>query len=160
MTDCHPAHPGATARFALPADVSVRAANLACVHEHICHGRGKSRQRARNGQTPPFGRVGCAVRCAAAIHFAVTFAHFSEYLLYGVFFLIISWAQAIWAAVVLWRPSKLWLRGSISWFAAPPQPRPATRDAPHEFPNGTLGHAFVLGACHPRWRTPADVRID
>lgn len=50
-------------------------------------------------------------------------------------------------------------RGSISWLAAPPQPRPATRDAPHEFPNGTLGHAFVLGACHPRWRTPADVRI-
>src|SRR5215472_14069969 len=46
---------------------------------------------------------------AAAIHFAVTFAHFSEYVLYGVFFLIISWAQAIWAAVVLWRPSKLWL---------------------------------------------------
>jgi hypothetical protein len=38
-------------------------------------------------------------------------------------------------------------------------PIPATRDAPHEFPNGTLGHAFVLGACHPRWRTPADVRI-
>ena len=50
-------------------------------------------------------------------------------------------------------------RGSISWFAAPLQPRPATRDAPHGFPNGTLGHAFVLGACHPRWRTPADVRI-
>jgi hypothetical protein len=46
---------------------------------------------------------------AAAIHFAVTFAHFSEYLLYGVFFLIISWAQAIWAVVVLWRRSKLWL---------------------------------------------------
>src|SRR5215472_14848390 len=46
---------------------------------------------------------------AAAIHFAVTFQHFSEYTLYGVFFLIISWAQAIWAAVVLWRPSKLWL---------------------------------------------------
>src|SRR5215469_11469796 len=46
---------------------------------------------------------------AAAIHFAVTFSHFSEYLLYGVFFLIISWAQAIWAAVVLWRPSRSWL---------------------------------------------------
>jgi hypothetical protein len=46
---------------------------------------------------------------AAAIHFAVTFSHFSEYTLYGVFFLIISWAQAIWAAVVLWRPSRLWL---------------------------------------------------
>src|ERR1700746_1465286 len=46
---------------------------------------------------------------AAAIHFAVTFGHFSEYVLYGVFFLVISWAQAIWAAVVLWRPSRPWL---------------------------------------------------
>jgi hypothetical protein len=46
---------------------------------------------------------------AAAIHFAATFEHFNEYLLYGVFFLIISWAQAIWAPVVLWWPSKLWL---------------------------------------------------
>ena len=46
---------------------------------------------------------------AAAIHFAVVFEHFNEYALYGVFFLIISWAQAIWAAVVLWRPSRLWL---------------------------------------------------
>src|SRR5262250_3463333 len=45
---------------------------------------------------------------AAAIHFAVTFAHFRQYVLYGVFFLIIAWAQAIWAPVVLWRPSKLW----------------------------------------------------
>jgi hypothetical protein len=46
---------------------------------------------------------------AAAIHFAVTFEHFNEYVLYGVFFLIISWAQMIWAAVVVWRPSRLWL---------------------------------------------------
>lgn len=46
---------------------------------------------------------------AAAIHFAVTFDHFSEYVLYGVFFLVVSWAQAIWAAVVMWRPSRLWL---------------------------------------------------
>ncbi len=46
---------------------------------------------------------------AAAIHFAVTFEHFSEYVLYGVFFLIIAWAQLIWAAVVVWRPSRLWL---------------------------------------------------
>ena len=46
---------------------------------------------------------------AAAIHFAVTFEHFSEYVLYGVFFLVIAWAQAIWAAVVLWRPSRPWL---------------------------------------------------
>jgi hypothetical protein len=46
---------------------------------------------------------------AAAIHFAVIFEHFAEYALYGAFFLIISWAQMIWAAVVLWRPSRLWL---------------------------------------------------
>src|SRR5215472_18977785 len=46
---------------------------------------------------------------AAAIHFAVTFEHFNEYVLYGVFYLLISWAGAIWAPVVLWRPSKLWL---------------------------------------------------
>jgi hypothetical protein len=46
---------------------------------------------------------------AAAIHFAVVFEHFSEYVLYGVFFLVISWAQAIWAAVVYWRPSRSWL---------------------------------------------------
>ena len=46
---------------------------------------------------------------AAAIHFAVIFEHFTEYALYGVFFLVISWAQLIWAAIVLWRPSRLWL---------------------------------------------------
>ena len=46
---------------------------------------------------------------AAAIHFAVIFEHFNEYVLYGAFFLIISWARAIWAAVVLWRPSRTWL---------------------------------------------------
>ena len=46
---------------------------------------------------------------AAAIHFAVVFEHFAEYVLYGVFFLVISWAQVIWPAVLLWRPSRLWL---------------------------------------------------
>jgi len=46
---------------------------------------------------------------AAAIHFAVIFEHFAEYALYGVFFLVIAWAQMIWAAVVLRRPSRLWL---------------------------------------------------
>jgi hypothetical protein len=40
---------------------------------------------------------------AAVIHFAVTFEHFAEYTLYGVFFLAISWAQVIWPAVLLWR---------------------------------------------------------
>jgi hypothetical protein len=46
---------------------------------------------------------------AAAIHFAVVFEHFTEYALYGVFFLVVSWAQLIWPAVLLWRPSRLWL---------------------------------------------------
>src|SRR5579859_363748 len=46
---------------------------------------------------------------AAAIHFAVVFEHFAEYALYGAFFLVISWAQLIWPAVLLLRPSRLWL---------------------------------------------------
>jgi hypothetical protein len=46
---------------------------------------------------------------AAAIHFAVVFEHFVEYALYGVFFLVIAWAQMVWPAVLLWRPSRLWL---------------------------------------------------
>ena len=46
---------------------------------------------------------------AAAIHFGVVFEHFAEYTIYGVFFLIISWAQLIWPAALLWRPSRLWL---------------------------------------------------
>ena len=46
---------------------------------------------------------------AAAIHFAVVFEHFADYTLYGVFFLVISWAQVIWPAILLWRPSRLWL---------------------------------------------------
>jgi hypothetical protein len=46
---------------------------------------------------------------AAAIHFAVVFGHFAQYALYGAFFLVISWAQLIWPAVLLWRPWRLWL---------------------------------------------------
>ena len=46
---------------------------------------------------------------AAAIHFAVTFEHFNKYLLYGVFFLVIAWAQLIWAAVAAWRLPRWWL---------------------------------------------------
>jgi hypothetical protein len=50
---------------------------------------------------------------AAAIHFAVVFAHFEEYTLYGVFFLVLSWAQLIWPAVLVWRPSRPWLWAGI-----------------------------------------------
>ena len=46
---------------------------------------------------------------AATIHFAVVFEHFTEYALYGVFFLVVAWAQMIWPVVLLWRPSRLWL---------------------------------------------------
>jgi predicted MFS family arabinose efflux permease len=46
---------------------------------------------------------------AAAIHFAVVFEHFEEYALYGVFFLVLSWAQLIWPVVLVWRPSRPWL---------------------------------------------------
>ena len=35
---------------------------------------------------------------AAAIHFAVMFEHFGEYFLYGVFFLVLAWAQLVWPA--------------------------------------------------------------
>ena len=50
---------------------------------------------------------------AAAIHFAVLFGHFTEDTLYGVFFLVLSWAQLIWPAVLLWRPSRPWLSAGI-----------------------------------------------
>ena len=46
---------------------------------------------------------------AAAIHFAVVFEHFTEDTLYGVFFLVLSWAQLIWPVVLVWRPSRPWL---------------------------------------------------
>ena len=55
---------------------------------------------------------------AAAIHFAVTFEHFAEYTLYGVFFLVISWAQVIWPVILLWRPSRRWLWLGIAGNAA------------------------------------------
>jgi hypothetical protein len=55
---------------------------------------------------------------AAAIHFAVVFEHFAEYTLYGVFFLVISWAQIVWPVILLWRPSRLWLWLGIAGNAA------------------------------------------
>ena len=47
---------------------------------------------------------------AAAIHFAVVFEHFAEYTLYGVFFLVLSWAQLIWPSVVPMSP----MAGSVA----------------------------------------------
>ena len=67
--------------------------------------------RATPGTARPYLLGGLAAPSvgAAAIHFAVIFEHFDEYVLYGAFFLVLSWAQMIWAAVVLWRPSRPWL---------------------------------------------------
>ncbi len=42
------------------------------------------------------------------IHFAVTFEHFDEYSLYGVFFLVLAWAQLVWPAVLVALPSLTW----------------------------------------------------
>jgi hypothetical protein len=45
---------------------------------------------------------------AAAIHFAVTFEHFGEYSLYGVFFLVLAWAQLVWPVVLNALPFLAW----------------------------------------------------
>ena len=55
------------------------------------------------------GALASLSAAAAAIHFAVVFEHFKDYTLYGVFFLVLAWAQLIWPAVLLWRPSRVWL---------------------------------------------------
>ena len=68
-----------------------------------------SRTAAATARPYLIGGLAALSAGAAAIHFAVIFEHFSEYALYGVFFLIISWAQLIWAAVLCWRPARLWL---------------------------------------------------
>ncbi|HEY2305456.1 MAG TPA: hypothetical protein VGI05_06200, partial [Streptosporangiaceae bacterium] len=71
----------------------------------------ETRSRSIPATARPYVAGGLAALSAgaAAIHFAVVFEHFNQYVLYSAFFLIIAWAQAIWAAVVLWRPSRLWL---------------------------------------------------
>src|SRR5215472_16660988 len=84
-------------------------------HDHICGASPPvlAGEDARAG--PPtvrpylLGSLAALSAGAAAIHFAVVFEHFADYALYGVFFLVISWAQLIWPAVLLWRPSRLWL---------------------------------------------------
>jgi hypothetical protein len=53
---------------------------------------------------------------AAAIHFAVMFDHFSQYTRYGVFFLVLAWAQLVWPVVLIALPFLTW---------APARARPA-----------------------------------
>jgi hypothetical protein len=75
-----------------------------------------------------YGGLAALSAGAAAIHFAVVFEHFSEYVLYGVFFLIISWAQAIRAIsrAMLTRSSAPYC--SV-WPLSGPKGRPVVRDA-------------------------------
>ena len=68
----------------------------------------------------PYVRGGLAVLSvgAAVIHFEVVFEHFSEYWLYGTFFLVSAWLQLIWAAWLGWRPSRPLLWAGVAGNAA------------------------------------------
>ena len=72
---------------------------------------GDEKIRVRPATARPYllGALASLSAAAAAIHFAVVFEHFKDYTLYGVFFLVLAWSQLIWPAVLLWRPSRLWL---------------------------------------------------
>lgn len=43
---------------------------------------------------------------AAAIHFAVIGEHFAEYVLFGVFFALVGWFEALWALAYVVRPTR------------------------------------------------------
>jgi hypothetical protein len=51
--------------------------------------------------------AGCSLG-AAVVHFGFASAHFSEYWLYGLFFVAMGWFQLLWAAAIVVRPSR-WL---------------------------------------------------
>jgi len=114
-----------------------------------------------------YGGLAALSAGAAAIHFAVVFEHFSQYVLYGVFFLVIAWAQAIWAAVVLWRPSRPWLWLGIAgnaiivvvYFASRTSGLPVGPDKHHPEPFGALDLvsivlelALIAGCAALLWR--------
>jgi hypothetical protein len=68
--------------------------------------------------TVPFRKVvlsclAIASLATAVIHFAVAGAHFQEYWLFGVFMLAVGWAQLLWAAVAVARPSRLLLWSGV-----------------------------------------------
>jgi hypothetical protein len=86
------------------------------------------------------GALASLSAAAAAIHFAVVFEHFKDYLLYGVFFLVLAWAQLIWPAVLVWRPSRPWLWLGIAGNAAVLAVYAASR---------TVGLPFGPGLHHP-----------
>ena len=87
---------------------------------------------------------------AAAIHFAVMFEHFSEYSLYGVFFLVLAWAQLVWPVVLISLPFLTWApararppRFPAGWSRSGLTPRAARRLAVWLW-LGVVGNAGVL----------------
>lgn len=64
--------------------------------------------RAEAGHVGELIRNGLAVVSAGAagIHFAVIQSHFEEYWLFGVFFAVVAWLQAVWAILLVARPSR------------------------------------------------------
>jgi hypothetical protein len=87
---------------------------------------------------------------AAAIHFAVMFEHFSEYSLYGVFFLVLAWAQLVWPVVLISLPFLTWApararppRLSAGWSRSGLRPLAARRMAVWLW-LGIVGNAGVL----------------
>src|SRR5262249_32482308 len=65
------------------------------VDDGVSDGLGGARGRGQ--------RVGLAVVSlgAAAIHFAVVGDHLREYVLFGVFFVVVGWLQAMWAVAIV-----------------------------------------------------------
>src|SRR3984885_1094654 len=87
---------------------------------------------------------------AAAIHFAVMFEHFGEYSLYGVFFLVLAWAQLVWPVVLIALPFLTWTpararpaRFPAGWSPAGLTPLAARRLAVWLW-LGVVGNAGVL----------------
>src|SRR5206468_8509327 len=57
--------------------------------------------------------AGCSLG-AAVVHFGYASAHFSEYWLYGLFFVVVAWLQVLWAVAIVVRPSRwLLLAGAV-----------------------------------------------
>src|SRR4051794_3057654 len=57
--------------------------------------------------------AGCSIG-AGIVHFGYASAHFSEYWLYGLFFVVVAWLQVLWAVALLVRPSRwLLLAGAV-----------------------------------------------
>src|SRR5262245_49031386 len=125
--------------------------------------------RTEPGTARPYllGGLAALSAGAAAIHFAVVFEHFAQYTLYGVFFLVISWAQLIWPAVLLWRTSRLWLWLGVAgnaiviavYVASRTAGLPFGPDLHHAEPagaldvtSGVLEFALIAGCAALLWR--------